>query len=126
MPNPGAHLELNTDDLNRARKFYGSLFKWKVAAYPGSPDYLGINLGKTATSGAMQQKPMPEAPTAWLPYVEVDDVKKTIAKAKKLGATIVLDFQDIGDMGAIGVFIDPQGASLGVWGKAVKRKKSRR
>ncbi|MER2564763.1 MAG: hypothetical protein ABTQ32_28820 [Myxococcaceae bacterium] len=42
-------------------------------------------------------------------------MKKTIAKAKKLGATIVLDFQDIGDMVAIGVSAKP-----------VKRKKSRR
>lgn len=42
------------------------------------------------------------------------------------GATIVLDFQAIGDMGAIGVFVDPQGASLGVWAKPVKQKKSRR
>lgn len=29
-------------------------------------------------------------------------------------------------MVAIGVFVDPQGASLGVWAKPVKRKKSRR
>lgn len=101
MPNRFAHIELNTDDLKRTRKFHGSLFKWKLAPNPGSP-------------------------TAWLPYVEVDDVKKTIAKAKKLGATIVLDFQDIGDMGAIGVFVDPQGASLGVWAKPVKRKTSLR
>ena len=63
----------------------------------------------------MTKKQMPQAPTSWLPYVEVDDVRKTIAKAKKLGAQIMLDHMDIGDMGAIGVFVDPTGAGLGVW-----------
>ena len=53
----------------------------------------------------------------------MDDVKKTIAKAKKAGANIVLDFMPIGDMGAIGVFVDPGGASLGVWAAAKKAPK---
>lgn len=125
MPNAFVHIELNTDDLKRARGFYGKLFKWKIAAYPGMPSYLGVDTGKNSTGGGMQKKPMPEAPNAWLPYVEVDDVKKTIAKAKKLGAEIIVDFMPIGDMGAIGVFVDPSGAALGVW-MATKKPKKRR
>lgn len=126
MPNAFAHIELNTDNLAGARKFYGKLFKWKIAPM-GGMEYLGIDTGKGATGGGMQKKPMPEAPTSWLPYVEVDDVKKTIAKAKKLGAQIVLEFQPIGDMGSIGIFMDPSGAALGVWAAAKKpKKKSRR
>jgi hypothetical protein len=84
-----------------------------------APGYLGIDVGK-GTGGGMQKKPMPEAPTSWLPYVEVDDVKKTIAKAKKLGAKIMVEYMAIGDMGAIGVFVDPSGAGLGVWELAKK------
>lgn len=49
------------------------------------------------------QKAMPNAPTMWLPYVMVDDVKKTVAKARKLGATVQVEHLDIGEMGAIGV-----------------------
>lgn len=96
MPNAFVHVELNTDDLKGARAFYAKLFKWKIAPYPQMPSYLGVDAGKNATGGGMQKKPMPEAPTAWLPYVEVDDVKKTIAKARKLGAEIVVDFMPIG------------------------------
>jgi hypothetical protein len=58
---------------------------------------------------------MPEAPTAWLPYVQVDDVKATMAKALKGGGSAVLPFQEIGEMGAIGIFVDPAGAMLGLW-----------
>jgi hypothetical protein len=67
-----------------------------------------IDVGKGGAGGGMQNKPMPEAPTAWLPYVRVDDVKKTGAKARKLGVTIQADYVDIGAMGTIGVFTDPQ------------------
>jgi predicted enzyme related to lactoylglutathione lyase len=82
--------------------------------------YTGIDVGK-GTGGGMQKKPNPAGPTDWMPYVEVADVKKTIAKAKKLGAlSVPVEFMPIGDMGAIGVFIDPTGAALGVWAPAKK------
>jgi predicted enzyme related to lactoylglutathione lyase len=114
MPNAFAHIELNTDDVARAKRFYKSLFKWKFAAMP---DYTMIDVGK-GTGGGVQKKAIAGSPTLWLPYVEVDDVATTIAKARKLGANIQLDYMDIGEMGAIGVFLDPTGAPLGVWSKA--------
>ena len=120
MGNPFVHIELNTDDLKGSTKFYSKLFKWKLAATPGMP-YTMIQTGSKETGGGMQKKPMPEAPTAWLPYVEVTDVKATLAQAKKLGAQVALEYQDIGEMGAIGVFIDPAGAPLGVWANQKKR-----
>jgi uncharacterized protein len=113
MPNPFAHIELNTDDVTEAKKFYKSLFQWKLGAM--GPDYTMIDVGKGGTGGGMQRKAIPGSPTLWLPYVQVDDVRKTIAKARKLGADIQLDYLEIDEMGAIGVFVDPTGAPLGVW-----------
>ncbi len=118
MPNPFAHIELTTDDVGKAKKFYKSLFKWKLG--PMGPDYTMIDVGKGGTGGGMQKKQMPEAPTMWLPYVQVDDAKKTGAKARKLGASVQLEYMDIGAMGAIGVFTDPSGAAIGVWALAKK------
>lgn len=123
MANPFVHIELNTDNLKGSQKFYSKLFKWKLSGAPGGMPYTMIDTGSKATGGGMQAKPMPEAPTAWLPYVEVKDVKTTIAQAKKLGAKIALEYQEIGEMGAIGVLIDPAGAALGVW---AQKKKGRR
>ncbi len=108
-----AHIELSTDDLAKAKKFYKSVFDWNLADLP-EMGYTMINVG-SGTGGGMTKKQMPEQPTAWLPYVQVDDVKKTIAKAAKGGARVVVAYQDIGNMGAIGVFVDPSGAALGVW-----------
>ena len=113
MPNPFAHIELTTTDLKAAQKFYSKVFGWTLKDVPGM-NYTMIDVGG-GTGGGMQAKPMPEAPTGWMPYVQVDDVKASVAKATKAGATAMLPYQDIGDMGAIGVFADPTGAIIGVW-----------
>lgn len=114
MPNPFAHIELNTDDVKKAKKFYQSLFAWKLGDLPAMGGYTMIDVSG-GTGGGMTKKPVPEAPNAWLPYVQVDDVKATMAKAVKAGARATLEYQEIGEMGAIGIFIDPAGAALGLW-----------
>ncbi|HEX4446297.1 MAG TPA: VOC family protein [Polyangiaceae bacterium] len=126
MANPFAHIELTTSDLAAAKKFYKKLFDWKLTDMPMGTDgavYTMIAPGKGA-GGGMQAKPMPDAPVTWLPYVEVADVKRALAKAEKGGAKVVLPVMDIGKNGIIGIFVDPAGAMLGVWTKAKPAKKS--
>jgi uncharacterized protein len=113
MPNPFAHIELTTDNLTTAKKFYSKIFGWRLSDMPGM-NYTMIDVGG-GTGGGMQLKPMESAPTGWMPYVQVDDVKATVAKAVKAGATAMLPYQEIGKMGSIGVFADPNGALIGVW-----------
>ena len=123
MPNAFAHVELNTDNLKKAEKFYKSVFSWKLRPMP-KQKYTMIDVGKGGTGGGMQKKPMKQQPTAWLPYVQVSDVKKTVQKATKAGARVMVDYMDIGDMGAIGIFTDPTGAAIGVWQQKVARAKA--
>jgi predicted enzyme related to lactoylglutathione lyase len=120
MGNPFAHIELAADDVAAAKKFYKSVFDWKLEDMPmGDSTYTMVNVGKGVGGGMTPKMMGPQQPTAWLPYVEVADVKKTIAKAKAGGATIFVEYQPI-PMGAIGVFADPQGAPLGIWEAAKK------
>lgn len=121
MANAFCHIELSTDDVSNAKKFYRSVFKWKLSDMKMGPGmtYTMIDVGK-GVGGGMQPKQMPDAPTAWLPYVEVDDVKKTIARAAKAGARVIVDYQPLPDMGALGIFQDPRGAVLGIWEAAKK------
>ena len=116
MANPFVHVELATSDLGEAKKFYKALFGWKLndTPMPGGMNYTLIDVGG-GVGGGMMAKPMPDVPTAWLAYVLVDDVKKSIATARKNGATIIADYQEVMGMGAFGVFIDPTGAMLGLW-----------
>ena len=128
MPkNSFAHIELNTGDLGQAKAFYKKLFAWKLDDMPMGPGmtYTLIDPGK-GPGGGMQKKPMADAPSSWLPYVTVGDVEEALAKAKKLGAQIVLESTDIGENGTIGVFVDPTGAALGVWAEEKKKKKGKK
>ena len=119
MANPFVHLDLSTDDPAAAKKFYKSVFDWKFKDFP-EMKWTGIDVGQ-GVGGGIGGKEMPGQPTAWTAYVDVTDVKKTIAKAKKAGATIVVPFMTVGNMGALGVFVDPQGATIGVWEAAKKQ-----
>ena len=113
MANAFAHCELSTTDVAQSKKFYKSVFAWKLNDMKGMP-YTMIDVG-TGVGGGMQKVMMPGQPAAWMPYVRVDDVKKSLAKAKKAGGKVVVDYQSLGEMGALGVFLDPAGAALGVW-----------
>ena len=119
--NKFVHVELNTGDVKAAKKFYKGLFDWKMQDMPMGPmTYTTIETGAKGEGGGIQQKQLAEAPTQWLPYVLVDSVKRTIAKAKKRGAQIVVEHQPIPGMGALGIFVDPTGAALGVWEAEMK------
>jgi predicted enzyme related to lactoylglutathione lyase len=125
MGNPFVHCELSADDVGAARKFYSKVFDWKIGpADPKMGDYAMIDVGSKTSGGGLTKKMMPGQPTAWLSYVEVASVKKTMAKAEKAGAKALVPFQKIGEMGAIGIFMDPQGAALGLWEKGKPAKKA--
>ena len=122
--NAFVHCELSADDVGAAKKFYKKLFDWKLSDMgPEMGNYTLIDVGKKTSGGGMTKKMMPGQPTAWLSYVVVDSVRKTMAKAEKAGAKAVVPFQEIGGMGAIGIFVDPQGAALGVWERTEPGKK---
>jgi predicted enzyme related to lactoylglutathione lyase len=115
MPNPFVHIELNTSDTAKAKAFYGKLFDWKLDDVPmGEETYTMVQVGE-GTGGGMLKHPMPDAPSMWLPYVEVGDIKEATAKAKSLGANLVKDVTEVMGMGWLSIFIDPTGATLGLW-----------
>jgi predicted enzyme related to lactoylglutathione lyase len=116
MANPFVHVELNTTDLEQAKKFYGQLFDWKLEDVAMGPTgrYTMIKPGQ-GTGGGMLKHPVPGEPSSWLAYVEVDDVAAATKKAKSLGATIELDVTDMHGAGWMSIIVDPTGATLGLW-----------
>src|SRR5262245_38244918 len=119
MANSFVHVELNTDNLEGAKSFYKKVFDWQLEDMPMGGDMVYTMVKpKEGTGGGMQDKNkigMSHAATAWLPYVQVDSVKKTMGKAKKGGAQIVVEHQEVPGMGSLGIFVDPTGAPIGVW-----------
>ncbi len=115
MANPFVHAELNTNNLPKAKAFYGELFAWKLEDMPtGNGSYTMIDVGE-GTGGGMMTNPVPGAPSAWLPYVLVDDVAAATKKAKSLGATVMKDVTEVKDMGSFSILVDPTGATIALW-----------
>jgi predicted enzyme related to lactoylglutathione lyase len=73
-----------------------------------------IDTGSRQVGGGITARAMKEQPTAWLSDVQVKSVKASLARARKLGTRVVVPYQPDG-MGALGVFVDPTGAAIGVW-----------
>ncbi len=125
MGNPFVHMELSTGNVDAAKKFYKKVFDWKLEDMKGGMPYTMIKTGaKNGVGGGMAKTQMEGQPTAWLVYAEVASVKKTMAKAEKAGAKAMVPFMEIGDMGAIGVLVDPTGAAFGIWEKGKPTKKA--
>lgn len=115
MANAFVHVELNTTDVDKAKAFYGKLFEWTLEdVQVGDMAYTMIKVGK-GTGGGILKHPMPGAPSMWLAYVEVDDIAAATQKAKSLGAKIVVDVQEVPDVGWFSIISDPTGAVLALW-----------
>ena len=116
MANPFVHVELYTPNLGKAKDFYATLFGWELQdmPMPEGGTYTMIKVGK-GTGGGMMKHPMPGAPSAWLSYVEVDDIEASTKKAKDLGATIIKDVTEVMGAGWLSIFQDTTGAVLGLW-----------
>ncbi len=111
--------ELVTDDTKRAGAFYEGLFGWKGEAFPGM-DYTVFKRGDAMAAGMMAKTPeMGPVPTHWMPYFGAVDTAATLAKAAKLGGTVVAGPIDVPGVGTMGVLADPQGAHFSIMQFAV-------
>jgi len=115
MANPFVHVELNTTDVEKSKAFYTKLFAWKLEDMPmpnGTYTLIKVDEG---TGGGIMKHPMPGAPSMWLAYVLVDDIKASTQKAKSLRTTVIKDVMEVPDAGWLSIIQDPTGAVLGMW-----------
>ncbi len=121
MANPFVHVELNSQQPAKSKEFYGKLFDWKFEDMPmhtvSDQPYTTVGVGQNSggVGGGIMKHPMPNAPTFWLAYVLVDDIKASTDKAKSLGAKVIRDVTEVPGMGWLSIIQDPEGAVLGLW-----------
>jgi len=113
--------ELITTNTQSSADFYGKLFGWQATPYTpkgaptGGPPYMIFKTDANDMGAAgMMQAPAPGVPTHWLPYVVVQNVEASLAKAVGLGAKTLLPVMAIGEVGRIAVIQDPLGAAIGL------------
>jgi uncharacterized protein len=107
--------ELMTTDTEGAKRFYGDLFGWTFRDEDmGGMTYTIARVGETDIAGLMARPEGFDAPPHWKAYIKVDDADATVAKAKELGATVIVEPTDIPDVGRFAVLQDPVGAVFGI------------
>jgi predicted enzyme related to lactoylglutathione lyase len=109
MSAPLVHLELHTHDRFAARSLYRELLGWRAAPVAGS--YLALDLGSDVSGGIVE---CGTDRAAWLPYVEVDDVAAFTARARQLGANVLLEPRE-GPAGWRSVVVTPAGGEVAFW-----------
>ena len=120
MANPFVHVELNTTDLDQARHFYQQLFDWQLQEMPmPQGSYFLIQVGE-GTGGGMMTHPIPGAPSAWLPYVLVDDIELATQKARVVITSYSIHYTKLydgrSDLGGPGWSIGGTFEKTGSWG----------
>jgi uncharacterized protein len=111
---PGAFCwsELQTRDLDAAKKFYSDVFDWDYEDRDlGETTYTGIRLDGQPIGGMlpMSEEVPDETPPHWLIYFATDDLDGVSEKANE----VVIPRQE-SDAGAFAILQDPGGANFAV------------
>jgi len=111
--------ELATTDQDGAKKFYTALFGWTFDDTDMGKGMVYTRLQlKGAGVGAlytMRPEERKMAPPHWNSYVAVDSADASAARAKELGAKLLMEPFDVMDLGRMAVIADPQGAVFEIW-----------
>jgi uncharacterized protein len=107
--------EIPADDLTRAKKFYGSLFGWKINPFPAMADYQHIDTSGADASpdGALMKRMHPNHTIT--NYVSVPSVTKFTAKVEKLGGSICRPKTAVPGMGYFAICTDTENNTFALW-----------
>jgi predicted enzyme related to lactoylglutathione lyase len=116
---PVVHLELHTGDLPRACAFYTQLCGWQPERIDaGCGTYVALELGRGFGGGIVEcdtERPL------WLPYVDVGDIDAATERARRLGASVLLEPRE-GPAGWRSVVAGPAGAEIAFWQSKDRRR----
>jgi predicted enzyme related to lactoylglutathione lyase len=109
--------EIPADNVARARKFYSSLFGWKIKKFPGPMDYWHVDTGGSNDSpdGGMMARQHPKH--AITNYILVASLDAGMARVKKLGGDICMPRTAVAGMGYFAICSDTEGNSFALWEK---------
>jgi len=110
--------ELMTPDPKKAQAFYTALFGWTTVDHNmGGMTYTIFMRGDKGLGGMLKTPAdkVGQVPPHWMSYISVENLDKSVEKAKSLGANIMVPKTQAGDMGYFSVIQDPTGAYVALW-----------
>ncbi|VVB87412.1 Glyoxalase/Bleomycin resistance protein/Dioxygenase superfamily protein [uncultured archaeon] len=118
------HFEIPADDLERAKKFYESIFGWKMDTMEGMEyiligttpvDENGMPKEPGAINGGMMKRQRPL--TSPIITINVENIDDALKNVKKMGGEVVRGKMPVADMGYAAYFKDTEGNIIGLWQK---------
>ena len=111
------HFDISADDIERAKKFYGELFDWKIELFPGPVPYYLIQTtdlnGNEGVGGGLAKR---DAPGQGITnFIGVSSVDEYIAKIEKLGGKVIEPKMAVPGWGYLAVCLDTENNTFGIW-----------
>ncbi len=109
------HFAINADDVQRARRFYETVFDWRFDPW-GPPDFYQIKNAGEGLLGALQARRELKPGVRMAGYevsLGVADLKATIAAVQASGGKIVMQPYRIEGVGELIYFEDTEGNLVG-------------
>ena len=103
------HVELPSDDFDRAQRFYSGLFGWEMQQVPEMPDYAMFRSGPGESGGAIGLRGQ-TAPERMRIYW-----RRTLEEMDLLGGSIAVEITDVPGMGRYAAIVDTEGNEIGLW-----------
>jgi predicted enzyme related to lactoylglutathione lyase len=116
------HFEIPADNVERARKFYSTLFGWKIEKAEVKKDGDSMDYWMISTSGVSNDKSLgggimkrqdPQQPN--LNYIGVDSIDEYSRKIGELGGKVVMPKTEISDYGYFAVCMDTENNAFALW-----------
>jgi predicted enzyme related to lactoylglutathione lyase len=106
-------VELESPDATSARQFYGDLFGWTAEEVPGpTHPYWLFQIDGRVVAGL---RPITRGRQRWIPYVAVDGLEDTIARAVRLGARPGQEPFEVFGTARMATIVDPHERVVGLW-----------
>ena len=120
MSNPICWFEIHIQDMNRAKKFYESVFETRLSK-PESPaggmDYWTFSMedkGYGATGALVRMVGAPSGGNSTLVYFNCEDCAVQAKRAADHGGKVFKEKFSIGQYGFISLVFDPEGNMIGL------------
>lgn len=121
--NKVTHFHIPVDDMERAKRFYRSVFGWNIEDTGGvyqimktaPADVMGLPQEPGATYGALYKRERPkEGPSI---VIEVPSIDEIIPKVKSAGGKLITPKGSVGLFGLLAEVTDPEGNLIGLFEK---------
>lgn len=116
--NPVGWFDLTVTDLDRAKKFYETVFNWQLTDLPaewGRQSVFPFHPGSPNSSGALvEQKERNPGGNNTIVYFETEDCTAEEQRVEQAGGKILRPKMDIGEFGFVSICMDTEGNTIGL------------